>query len=166
MKDILDEAIYFDMYYFTKPPAPGEKVEVPAVTEATPQFKNFDIRNVVCNGAEKGIFIRGLPEMSIKNISISDVELKTNKGIEIIEAEGISLKGLKVITNQTKPIMYVESSKSVTVDKLAYKNDSELLCLVNGERTKDITLTNTSTETVKSKVLAENGAKESSVKLK
>jgi len=166
MKDILDEAIYFDMYYFTKPPAPGEKVEVPAVTEATPQFKNFDIRNVVCNGAEKGIFIRGLPEMSIKNISISDVELKTNKGIEIIEAEGISLKGLNVITNQTKPIMYVESSKSVAVDKLAYKNNSELLCLVNGERTKDITLTNTSTDTVKSKVLAENGAKESSVKLK
>src|SRR5882757_3701952 len=41
MKDIVTDAIYFDMYYFTKPPAPGEKVEIPAVSEATPQFRDI-----------------------------------------------------------------------------------------------------------------------------
>src|SRR5215212_3622254 len=37
MKDIIHDAILFDMYYFMKPPKPGEKVELPPVTEATPQ---------------------------------------------------------------------------------------------------------------------------------
>ena len=166
MKDIVDEAIYFDMYYFTKPPAPGEKGDAPASTEATPQFRNFDIRNVVCNGAKKGIFVRGLPEMSIKNISITNAELKTDKGIEILEAENISLKNLKVITDETNPVVYVESSRSIAVDGLEYNQNSDLLCKVNGDRSKDISFTNTSTDKVKSRVEAENGARSNSVKMK
>ncbi|WP_199120349.1 glycoside hydrolase family 28 protein [Pedobacter sp. ASV28] len=166
MKDIVDEAIYFDMYYFTKPPAKGEKVVAPSVTEATPQFKNFYISNVVCNGAKKGIFMRGLPEMSIKNIFISNVHLKTQKAIEIIEAENIDLKNIRAISTETKPVVYVESSRNVSVDGLFYANNSDLLCLVNGERTEDIRLTNTDTSVVKSKVEAENGAKTTAVTFK
>ncbi|MBD0285361.1 MAG: glycoside hydrolase family 28 protein, partial [Flavisolibacter sp.] len=86
MKDIVSDAILFDMYYFMKPPGNNETVVVPPVTEATPQFQNFYISNIVCNGAERGIFLRGLPEMSVKNIVLSDILLKTNKGAEFIEA--------------------------------------------------------------------------------
>ena len=75
MKDIVGEAILFDMYYAAQDPVPlaGEKREPPKVetlpvTEATPQFRNFYIKNVVCNGAEKAIFVRGLPEMNVKDI--------------------------------------------------------------------------------------------------
>jgi hypothetical protein len=165
MKDIVDEAIYFDMYYFTKPPLKGEKVEVPKISEETPQFRNFNIQNVVCHGAKKGIFIRGLPEMSVKNILIQDIELKTDKGIEIIEAEDISLKDVKVITSQTDPVVYVESSKSIKIDKLLYSAKPDLLVRVNGQKSEDILLSNTDTITVKNKVVAENGAKERSVKI-
>jgi hypothetical protein len=40
----------------------GEKREPPvvefkAVDETTPQFKNFYVKNVVCNGAEKGFLL-------------------------------------------------------------------------------------------------------------
>ncbi|HSU49663.1 MAG TPA: glycoside hydrolase family 28 protein, partial [Segetibacter sp.] len=66
MKDIVHDAILFDMYYFMKPPANNEKVAVPLVTEETPKFQNFYIDSIVCSGAERGIFIRGLPEMSVK----------------------------------------------------------------------------------------------------
>ncbi|RZK89766.1 MAG: glycoside hydrolase family 28 protein, partial [Pedobacter sp.] len=158
MKDIVDEAIYFDMYYFTKPPAKGEKVVAPVVSAETPQFQNFYISNVVCNGAKKGIFMRGLPEMSIKNISISDVQLKTEKAIEIIEAENIDLRNIKAISSHTKPVVYVESSKNVRLDGLSYTTNSDLLFLINGERTKDIQLKNTNTNSAKSKVEVENGA--------
>lgn len=159
MKDIVDEAIYFDMYYFTKPPAKGEKVVAPVVSAETPQFQNFYISNVVCNGAKKGIFMRGLPEMSIKNISISDVQLKTEKAIEIIEAENIDLRNINAISSHTKPVVYVESSKNVRLDGLSYKTNSELLFLVNGDRSKDIKLKNTSTTGAKNKIEVENGAK-------
>ena len=158
MKDIVDEAIYFDMYYFTKPPAKGEQVAAPKVSVETPQFQNFYISNVVCNGAKKGIFVRGLPEMSIKNISISDVHLKTQKAIEIIEAENIDLKNIKAISSETKPVVYVESSRNIKLDGLSYATNSELLFLVNGERSGDIKLSNTDVKAAKQKVEAENGA--------
>ena len=166
MKDIVDEAIYFDMYYFTKPPKPGEKVEVPAVTEETPQFRNFEISNVVCNGAGKGIFIRGLPEMSVKNISIRNSTLRANKAAEIIEAENISLDGLKIISAETNPVIYVESSRAIAINAFVYSDNAEVLLKVNGERSRDIRLINTNTNLVKHKVGFENGAGAKSVVLK
>lgn len=166
MKDIVDEAIYFDMYYFTKPPARGEKTAVPAVTEETPRFRNFDIQQVVCHGAKKGIFIRGLPEMSVQNVSIRDVELKTDKAIEIIEAANITLSDVKVSTSQSDPLLYIENSRHVQVNKLACEDNPEVLCKVNGERSDDIVLLNTHAAGVKERIIAENGAKENSVKLK
>ena len=88
MKDIVGEAILFDMYYEAKDPVVlvGEKREPPKVemlpvTEATPQFKNFYVNNIVCNGAEKAIFVRGLPEMNIKNIVLQDMILQGYEGI-------------------------------------------------------------------------------------
>jgi polygalacturonase len=166
MKNIVSEAIYFDMYYFTKPPKPGEKVEVPAVTEATPQFQNFYIENIVCNGAEKGVFIRGLPEMSIKNINISNLVLKTNKGIEIIEAENINLNNITVETKNTNPVVYVENSSKVSFNKFVLNNEAELLLNVSGERTKAIKFTNTEASKAKTKVTLSNGAGETAVEMK
>nr|GFC28155.1 hypothetical protein [Tanacetum cinerariifolium] len=72
-------AILFDMYYMAKDPVPlaGESTAPPVIEaqplgEGTPQFKGFYIKNVVCKGAETGILVRGLPEMSIKDISLEN----------------------------------------------------------------------------------------------
>ena len=71
MNNIGGAAILFDMYYMAKDPlaifAGEEKpaIEFLPVTEATPQFKDFFIKDVVCKGAETAIFVRGLPEMNI-----------------------------------------------------------------------------------------------------
>ena len=88
MKDIIGEAILFDMYYAAQDPIAfaGEKREPPKVetlpvTEATPQFRNFTINNVVCNGAEKAIFVRGLPEMNVKNIVLENMVLAGKRRI-------------------------------------------------------------------------------------
>src|SRR5690606_32382056 len=63
MSNIVDEAIFFDMYYWTKPPQANEVQVIPPVTEETPQIRNVFIENVQCNGAKVGVFVRGLPEM-------------------------------------------------------------------------------------------------------
>jgi polygalacturonase len=99
MKDILHDAITFDMYYFTRP---DEKALTPAVTEATPQLRNFFISDIVCNGAERGIFMRGLPEMNISDISFNNLVLKAAKGVEMIETKSISLKNVQFITGKTQ----------------------------------------------------------------
>jgi polygalacturonase len=158
MKDIVHDAIFFDMYYFMKPPANNEKVTVPPVTEATPQFQNFYISNVVCNGAERGIFIRGLPEMSVKNIFLNDIVLKINKGAEIIEANGIHLNNVNLLSNETNPVIYVENSSDIELNKIKYPANTELLLSVNGEKSKNLKMTNTDVQHLKEKVEFSNGA--------
>jgi polygalacturonase len=99
MKDIPGEAILFDMYYAAKDPIvlAGEtreppKVETLPVDETTPQFRNFKISNVYCSGAEKAIFIRGVPEMNVQNIVLQNMVLQADKGIDCQEATGILLR--------------------------------------------------------------------------
>ena len=145
MIDIPGEAILFDMYYAAVDPVPlaGEKREAVKtvllpVTEATPQFKNFYIKNIVANGADKAIFFRGLPEMNIKDIHLENVTIQSKKGIEIIEGTGIFLKNVNVITADTNPIVHVQNSSNINIDGLQFKNGSELLFNITGEKSKEI----------------------------
>ncbi|RZL20488.1 MAG: glycoside hydrolase family 28 protein, partial [Pedobacter sp.] len=108
------------------------------VTEATPQFKNFHIKNVVANGASKAIFFRGLPEMNIKDVYLENVTIQAKKGIEIIEASGIFLKNVNVITDDTNPVVTIQNASNVNINGLQYKKDAELLFNINGEKTKGV----------------------------
>jgi len=150
MIDIPGEAILFDMYYAAVDPVPlaGEKreaiktVTVP-VTEATPQFKNFYIKDVVANGAEKAIFLRGLPEMNIKDIHLENVTIKAKKGIEIIEATGIFLKNINVITEDTSPVVMIQNGSNINISNLKYPDNSKVLFDVSGEKTKGVKISGT-----------------------
>ncbi|MBT2562615.1 glycoside hydrolase family 28 protein [Pedobacter sp. ISL-64] len=150
MIDIPGEAILFDMYYAAVDPVPlaGEKreaiktVTVP-VTEATPQFRNFYIKDVVANGAEKAMFFRGLPEMNIKDIHLENVTIKAKKGIEIIEAAGIFLKNINVITEDTSPVVMIQNSSNINISNLKYPDNSKVLFDVSGEKTKGVKISGT-----------------------
>ena len=99
MRNIVHQAVFLDMYYFARAPAPGEPAAaVPPVTEETPSFRNIHISNIVCDGAEEGIFVRGLPEMRIRDIYMEDMVLRADKGMEVSEGENIYLKDIKLIT--------------------------------------------------------------------
>jgi polygalacturonase len=173
MKDIVGEAILFDMYYAAQDPVPlsGEKrepprVETQPVTEATPQFRNFIIKNVVCNGAAKAIFVRGLPEMNVKNIVLEDMVLQATDGLDMTEGSAISLKNVQLITKNTNPVINIHNSKDIILEKIGYKNNAELLMNVTGEKTKGLVLKNTDASKAKKKVEFGFGAGEESLSLK
>lgn len=173
MKDIPAEAILFDMYYMAKDPVAlaGEKRELPrvefkTVDETTPQFRNFRISNVYCNGAEKGIFIRGLPEMHVKDIVLENMVLQAKKGIDVQEASGITFKNIKVISHETNPVVDVVQSDRLTFDNITCKDGSELLFRVSGERSHAINIKNTDASKAKEKISYELGATEKSVTIK
>ncbi|UOR06665.1 glycoside hydrolase family 28 protein [Hymenobacter aerilatus] len=159
MTDIAGQAILFDMYYAAKDPVPasGEAEALPEIkaeplNEGTPQFRDFTINNVVCRGAETGILIRGLPEMSIKNILIQNTVLESDKGMVCQEAEGITLKNVALLSKNTKPVMEIQNSQQVVVDNLRYPGNAELLVRLSGDRTKAVKLTNTDTKAAKKDV--------------
>ena len=173
MKDIPAEAILFDMYYMAKDPVAlaGEKRELPkvefkAVDETTPQFLNFHISNVYCNGAEKAIFVRGLPEMHVKNIVLENMVLQAKKGIDVQEASGISFKNIKVISDETNPVVDIIQSDKLSFDNITYTDNSELLFRVSGDRSTAITIKNTDASKSKEKIVYELGATEKSVTVK
>jgi polygalacturonase len=167
MKDIPAEAILFDMYYMAKDPVvlAGEKRELPkvemkVVDETTPQFRNFYISNVYCNGAEKGIFVRGLPEMHVKNVVLENMVLQADKGIDVQEATGITFKNIKIISKETNPVIDVVQSDKLLFDNITYKDGSELLFRISGERSKNISIKNTDASKAKEKIKYELGAVE------
>ncbi|HEV8273909.1 MAG TPA: glycoside hydrolase family 28 protein [Chitinophagaceae bacterium] len=173
MKDIPAEAILFDMYYMAKDPVvlAGEKRELPKVEfkpvdETTPQFRNFHISNVYCNGAEKGIFVRGLPEMHVKDIVLENMVLHAKSGIDVQEASGISFKNIKIISAETDPVVDIVQSDNLVFDNITYKNGAELLFRVNGERSKNISIKNTDASKAKEKITYELGATEKSITIK
>ena len=171
MKDIVGEAILFDMYYAAQDPVPlaGEKREPPKVetlpvTEATPQFQNFYIKNVVCNGAEKAIFVRGLPEMSIKNILLEDVVIQAKKGLDMTEGEGIVLKNVQLLTKDVNPVLNIHNSRNITLNNIRYAT-ADVLLNVTGEKSKGITVNGTDVRKAKKGVEVSYGAREDAVKM-
>jgi len=157
MTDIAGEAVLFDMYYAGKDPVSlnGDSDELPQMeakplTEATPQFKDFYVRNINCLGAETAIKVRGLPEMSVKNILIENAVFQANTGLLCIEAENILLKNITLITKD-KTTMQVQNSKNVTLDDIRYEN-AEVLLKITGERTQGVKLLNTDVSKAKKEV--------------
>ena len=168
MKDIPAEAILFDMYYMAKDPVAlsGEKRELPKVEmkpvdETTPIFKNFHISNVYCNGAEKGIFVRGIPEMHVKDIILENMVLQAKKGIDVQEASGIIFKNIKIITEETNPVVDIVHSDNLLFDNITYKENPEMIFRISGDRSKNIKIKNTGTANLAEKVKEELGAVQS-----
>ncbi|MEZ4904117.1 MAG: glycosyl hydrolase family 28 protein [Spirosomataceae bacterium] len=172
MTEIPGEAILFDMYYAAKDPVPqeGESIELPTIkaeplNEGTPQFKDFYIKNIVCKGAETAILIRGLPEMSIKNINIENAMIESNKGMVCVEAEHINLKNIMLLTND-KTVMQIQNSKNIVLDGIQYGTDKDVLLKVMGSRSEDVRLVNTDATKVKKEIELGIGVKAKTVSKK
>jgi len=161
MKDIVTSAILLDMYYTGKSPTDEELANdsgYPAVTEATPQFRNIYINNVACNGAEKALMVRGLPEMNIKGIHLENISLKTNKGVEITEGKDITLKNVYIESKVTKPLINITNSNGVKFDNLRYGAGTEQLFNIAGKRSGNIQVINSDASKAKTKAEFKNGA--------
>ena len=104
MIDIPGNAINFNMYYGGKSLPEGELSDLPPVTEETPQFRDIHIENVVCRGAKAAIFLQGLPEMPIRNITLKNVSISSHKGVSVMDADGIDFENVQV-DHQSGPVL-------------------------------------------------------------
>ena len=167
MNNIGGSAILFDMYYMAKDPLAmfgGDvkpKIEVHPVTEATPRFRDMQIKNVVCKGAETAIFIRGLPEMNIKNIHLENISIESKEGIVSQDADNITMKNVNIACEDNF-VAHITNSSNITMDNISF-NESEVFMKVNGERSSDIKLINTDTSNAKKEVELGEGVSAKSV---
>jgi DNA sulfur modification protein DndE len=159
MKDIPGDAILFDMYYGGK----DQKIEKLAVTEATPRFQDFYFHDIVVQGAKRGIFVRGLPEMNVKNIRLENLIVQAESGMYSEEGENISVKNLTLLTKDTNPVFTIHNSKEITLDNIRYKKGADLLVSVSGKTSKDVRLVNTDISNAKKDFQFIDGASNAAV---
>jgi DNA sulfur modification protein DndE len=144
MREIATDAILFDMYYSGGAPDVEARKDLTIrkaepLTDKTPQFKDFFVKNIVCNGADRALVINGLPEMSIKNMNLDNVSIASKRGVYIADADGVQLNWCRIVP-QSGNIFTVIQSRNVTVHGGSYPAPADLFLKVFGERSESIRL--------------------------
>jgi len=117
MQDIPGDAINFNLYYGGKSPldeaAANAETNFSLVTEATPQFREIHLENIVCRGAKNAIVLQGLPEMPLNHISLKNVTMTSQFGASVTDAENITFENVRLENNGNVPVktLRVKNSK-------------------------------------------------------
>lgn len=148
MINIPTQTIGFNMFYEGASPVleDGQKEEknkapekVFPVTEETPIFRNIFFKNISAVNSYEAVTINGLAEMNIKNIVIEDSQFDTKKALTIIDADGISLKNVKLnYTEGTGAVIY--NSKNIDLLTLQLTSSQKPTIKVLGSKTSAVKL--------------------------
>lgn len=111
MKDIINDAVRFNLYYAAKD---DEVVEFKPVDRTTPSFHDIHVKNVVSEGSKGSLFFNGLPEMPVRNIDFEDCSFAAIDDIVMHYGENISFKNTKVISQNKGP--KIDNSSNVTFE--------------------------------------------------
>ncbi len=139
MKDITTRAILFDSYYEEdKPEGRDARIAAP-VTDRTPQFQKFFIKNVVCDGADEAIYIQGLPEKCIRDIELKDITISAKRGVTCIDAQGIMFDNVRVLTSNG-PVYEMDNVRDITINHPFFSASAEVFMKVFGRESENIQL--------------------------
>lgn len=105
MKNIKEQAIVLDMEYAKVPEEP--------VSERTPRFRNIRLSNITAYTRE-AMYVNGLKEMPVSEISLNDVVFEAERGITLKNAADISLSNVRVNT-QMGPALKADAVKRLSV---------------------------------------------------
>lgn len=106
MKNIRDQAIVLDMEYARVPAEP--------VSERTPQFRNIRLSNITAY-TKKAMFINGLDEMPVQEVSLHDVYFEAEEGITIRKAKNIELHKVRINVKRGSPLV-TENVQGLKID--------------------------------------------------
>lgn len=111
MLNIPTEPIRFNLFYGGQSPVLEDDQEAAVVdenpvpvSEETPSFKDIYMKNIRAIGCESAGYFQGLPEMNLQNITIEDSQLKARKGINLIDADGVTFTNVSVDVEQGFPL--------------------------------------------------------------
>ncbi|MFT3935691.1 MAG: glycoside hydrolase family 28 protein [Chitinophagaceae bacterium] len=140
MKDIRQEAIFFDLFYFVKFATDSKRDERPVVNEGTPIFRHMEFEDIACVGAKTGIFIRGLSEMPVQDIYIHDAFLKAEQAVSLTDAKNIRLENISFEVSEKYPVYTADNTDGLATKAIKYQPNSLPLLDVKGNRSNNINL--------------------------
>ncbi len=145
MKSIKTDAIRFNMFYDNKAASLDDYKENVdnqtnvSITEETPRFRKIHIDNVVCYNAGRAVFLRGLPEMAIRNIAIANTYISSTYGVLAMDAEGVSFEDV-IIKSADTPKYTLHNSRNIQISHNDRIEFTRLFLQLSGRRTENIRL--------------------------
>jgi DNA sulfur modification protein DndE len=169
MRGIRTDAVLFDMYYSgASPEAEAAKDltlrQAEPVTDRTPMFRNFHVKNIVCDGADRAVVINGLPEMAINNMVLENVSVSSKRGVFIADADGIRFDGCR-IAPESGPVFTIIQSRNVTVKNGTYPASPGVFMKVMGEKSEDIRLIGSVFDVIRKSVVLSPEVKRDAIKI-
>ncbi len=114
MQNIVHEAVLFDTYYEDAPAGVQRDPNKPRPEDKTPEFRDFHISRVICNGAQTGISITGLPQMPVSRIYFDSLEVHAIKGLVATQAREIGLHAVKWVV-QDEPAVRADKTADIRI---------------------------------------------------
>ena len=148
MTDIPTQAISFNLYYgglsVSEMLAEGKNIEttvgdIPPVTVETPQFKNISMKNITCRGADQAVYLQGLPELNLENVTMENIDMTAENGIACIDTKGLTIRKMRLVT-KNRPLLFFLNSRDVSVSGLEAADGAEGLVETRGDRNENITV--------------------------
>jgi polygalacturonase len=153
MKDIVNEAILFDMHYDHI----GEGIVTPPAGALVPQYRNIRISNVTVDGAAQAVRMDGLAFMPLENIEMSDMILSAKSGFTANEAKNVRLRNVQVIP-AAGPAFKLKDCLDFTLDRTPIPKGADTFIAIQGARSSGLQLLNTDTSALVQPFVFEEGA--------
>ncbi len=168
MREIVTDAILFDMYYSGGAPDVEARKDLTIrkaepLTDRTPEFKNFYVKNIVCRGADRAVVINGLPELSIKNMMLEKVYIESKRGVYIADADGVQLNDCRIVPHSGS-VFNIIQSRNVIIKNGTYPVKIGLFMKVTGEKSENIRLLDFAPGQIKKVIELDKNVKSDAVK--
>jgi polygalacturonase len=132
MKNIKEQAIVLDMQY--------TRAAAESLSERTPQFRNIRLSNITAY-TKQAMYINGLDEMPVSEISLNDVVFEAETGIVIKNAKDIQLHNVRVNTKKGSALQ-VEKTERLDIDGLISAKPLEGMPLIKLVDVQNVLLRN------------------------
>jgi polygalacturonase len=100
MTNIKTQTILFDMYYEISNSPEQKYVQANSapepLSERTPRFQRFALRDICCDSSGQSILINGLPELPISQVCFENIRLNGTEGARFDHAREIVLKNVQL----------------------------------------------------------------------
>jgi polygalacturonase len=110
MYNMVNEGVLITLRYQATKPEP--------LSERTPSVKNVQISGVTVRGGDRPIAVYGLEEMAVSQISFSDIQSTTKRGILLENALEISLHDIRLEIKEGSALE-AKDSKGISYDKVS-----------------------------------------------
>ena len=114
MRNIVNEAVLFDTYYEDAQAGASKDPNQQKPIDKTPEFRDFHISHITCNGARTAIAITGLPQMPVSRIHFDSIEIHSNKGLVATQARDIDLHAVQLVTQQ-EPVYQTDKTAEIHI---------------------------------------------------